>query len=86
MLIQYYFLFLVKFLEGLYNHLLCKFLSKYQSSMTIFHYINVRVHNIGSLFNKEDGSEKTDMQVGFWTIDELKFIIHHPRQYLYSYS
>ena len=54
--------------------------------MTIFHYINVRVHNIGSLFNKEDGSEKTDMQVGFWTIDELKFIIHHPRQYLYSYS
>ena len=32
--------------------------------MTIFHYINVRVHNIGSIFKEEDGSDETNLQVG----------------------
>jgi hypothetical protein len=31
----------------------------------IFHYINVRVFNIGSLFEEEDGIEEIDLQVGF---------------------
>ena len=35
-----------------YNHLLSDFSSKFESSMTIFYYINVRVHNLPSLFQQ----------------------------------
>ena len=45
--------------------------------MTIFHNINVRMHNIENLF-KEDGSEESDPQVGYgqWLSLKLSSIIH----------